>query len=283
MPPETPPDLSGLTKPHRQLVVELGHLRALTGRGLRPFGQRAQMAFTRVRRIESGEVVPSTPEVRAWATAADVTDPATVERLVELAEQAHVYTSHWADHLPDGPGRHLNQIAASWEETSALVWCYQQFIVPGLAQTERYARALVPHLPVDGLDPDAHVAGMTARQDVLHEPGHQFRFLLTRRAWTWNPDPEQPALMDGQRDRLRRVDDFAAAEVRILDDDAPPMGGYSSFTIYDERTGYPSLVVIEIERGSSQLRDPGDVAHYRRRFEQMWAAGRSVSGEEELP
>lgn len=273
MPSETPPDLSQLTKPHRQLVVELGHLRALSGRGLRPFGQRAAMAFTRVRRIEHGEVVPSVPEVRAWAAAADVADSATLDRLVDLAERAHTYTSPWAAQLPDGPGRHLNHIAGAWEETSALVCSYQQFIVPGLLQVAPYTRALIPHLPVD-LDAEAHLAGQMARQDILHGRDCRFRFLLTRRAWTWNPDPSRPDIMDMQRDRLCRLDnELPAVAVRILEDDAAPMGGYSSFTIYDERVSESPLVVIEIERGSTVLRDPGDVEHYRERFAQLWSAG----------
>lgn len=274
MPRETP-DLSHLTRSHRQLVIELGHLRSLTGLGLRPFGAKAGLSYTRVRRVESGNVMPSLTEVRGWLAAADVTDNDTTDRLVALAETAHASTSPWAAQLPDAPGRHLNHIAAAWEETSRLTCSYQQFIVPALTATSAYARALLPHLPVD-IDPDSHVAAQMHRQDILHTTGHEFRFLLTRRAWTWSPDPAQTDLMAGQRDRLRRVAELPAVQVRLLDDDATPMGGYSSFTIYDERDAEPALVVIEIEKGSTRLRDPDDVEHYRQRFTELWNAAQPI-------
>lgn len=282
MPPETPPDLSRLTRSHRQLVAELGHLRALAGGGLRPFGAKAGMSYTRVRRIETGQVMPSLPEVRAWLAAAGVADEATADRLVALAETAHTSTSRWSTVLPDGPGRHLNHIAAGWEETSTLICSYQQMIVPGLLATAGYARALIPHLPV-AVDQEAHLAGQMRRQDVLHAETHQFRFLLTARAWTWSPDPSDRALMVAQHDRIRRVNDLPAVEVRLLDDDAAPMGGYSSFTIYDERDNEPPLVVVEVEKGSTTFREPAGVEHYRRRYTQMWDAARPVSDTGDLP
>lgn len=273
MPPESPPDLAHLTKSHRQLVVELGHIRSLAGGGLRPFGAQAGMSYTRVRRIEHGQVMPSIPEVRAWLAAAGVGDADTVDRLIALAETAHTSTSPWSAHLPNGPGRHLNHIAASWEETSGLVCTYDQFLVPGLVATPGYARALLPHLPVD-LDPETHLAGQMRRQDILHS-GARFRFLLTRRAWTWSPDPAAD-LMPAQHDRLRRVAELPSVEVRLLDDDAAPMGGYTSFNIYDERAAEPQLVVIEIEMGSTTLREPAEVQHYRRRFADLWEAAKSI-------
>lgn len=228
------------------------------------------MSYTRVRRIEHGQVMPSLTEVRGWLAAAGVTEADAIDRLLALAETAYTSTSPWSAHLPDGPGRHLNHIAASWEETSRLVCSYQQFIVPGLLQTNTYARALLPHLPVD-LDAESHLAAQMSRQDVLHAADHEFRFILTRRAWTWTPDPGTD-LMSAQHDRLRRSAELPTVGVRILEDDAVPMGGYSSFTIYDQRVDEPSLVVIEIEKGSTTLREPDEVKHYQGRFEQLWEA-----------
>lgn len=264
MPPEQ-------SRVRRQLAAELAHLRTTTGLALRPFGDAAELAHARVRRIERLEVLPSVVEVRRWLDAAGARG-ATADRVLALAEAAHVETSPWADLLAASEGRHLQAIAAAREEAASMVCSYQQMIVPGLAQTSAYARALLPHLRV-AIDPETDLPARMRRQEVLHEPGREFRFILTRRAFTWSPDRNLVS-MDGQRDRLRELDRLPAVSVRILDDTAAPMGSYSSFTVYDSPT--EPLVMIELEHHVTTLTESGDVDRYRERFVELWSAARSI-------
>ncbi len=242
---------------------------------MRPFAEKAGFeGHARVTRIEKLQVLPTVAEVRRWAVAASA-DTDTAERVVALADAALVETAPWADLLASSTGRHLNTIAAAREEAATLNCSYQQFIIPGLGQTLAYARALLPHLRV-AIDPAADLPARMARQEVLHQPGREFQFVLTRRALTWNPDPATVS-MTGQVDRLRELDRLPRVSVRVLEDDAAPMGGYSSFTVYDGQTDEDALVAVELEHHVLTITDAADVEHYRHRFAELRDAARPIS------
>jgi len=264
------------TRVRRQLAAELAHLRSIAGLSLRTVGDAVGIGHAQVRRIELATATPSSVQARTWLRATGA-DEDTTERVLALLEAAHVETAPWADLLASSTGRHLNAIAAAREEAATLNCSYQQFIVPGLAQTSAYVRALIPHLRV-AIDPEADLPARIARQEVLHQAGREFRFVLTRRALSWNPDPATVS-MEGQLDRLRELDRLPTVSVRVLDDDAAPMGGYSSFTIYDRQADGGALVAVELEHHVLTITAADDVEHYRRRFVDLYEAGRPLSAD----
>lgn len=270
MPPEP-------SRVRRQLGSELALLRSRARLSMRDLGGRLGAdTHARVQRIEKGTGAPPTvDELKVWldATAAD---PDARDRIGALWDAAHGETVPWPDYVDATSGRHFNERARAMEHDAALNCSFQQQMVPGLAQTSAYARALLGHLAAP-LSVEGHLAGLMARQELLHDPVHEFRFVITPRVLAWNPDPDSVP-MAAQLDRLREIDRLPTSTVRVLADDASPMGGYSSFTLYDRPIeGAEPLVQVELEARWVPMTRDDEVERYRRRFAQLFDAATSIS------
>lgn len=244
---------------------------------MRPLAERIGAdTHARVQRIENGTGSPPTPtEVHAWLDATDA-GPEIRERVLDLTNAAHGETVPWPDLVDATSGRHFNDRAAAMEADAGLNCSFQAMIVPGLAQTTTYARALLGHLAAP-LDTGRHLAGLLTRQELLHDERHEFRFVITPRVLTWNPDPAT-VRMSAQVDRLRELDRLRTVSVHVLADDAPPMGGYSSFTLYEPASDDSEpLVMIELETRWVPLARADDVTRYRERFAQLRAEATPIA------
>lgn len=267
------------TRAHRILAAELARLRAAAGLSLRELGQRGAppgkpaIAHARVKRIELTETYPTTAQAEHWLNVTDA-DHATRAKVRDLVEEVHAQHQSWATMLDDAPDQHLQAIAAAREEAATRVDVYCQQWLPGLVQTADYARALFVTLRGMGLglDVEQSVCQRMRRQELLGDANHRFRFLVTHRAMTWNPAPESVSMTD-QTGLLSAISGLPNAEVRVLDATARPVGGGSSFTVYD---GVEAMVSMELEHRSLQVFDDADVDLYRQRFEEMWEAARPL-------
>ncbi|MDS1272053.1 helix-turn-helix transcriptional regulator [Lipingzhangella sp. LS1_29] len=134
----------------RRLGVELRRLReaaALTGEEA---AARMRWSGSKLSRIERGQVASNSDDVRDLLDLYGVTDETLRESLVTLARESrrrgwwHVY----GDVLPE----HFEVYLGLEPEASTLRF-YQAQIVPGLLQTESYARELMQAHPLP-VDPD---------------------------------------------------------------------------------------------------------------------------------
>lgn len=260
-----PPEPSRI---RRQLGSELSYLRSRKRYGMRAMADKiGAKTHARVQRIEDGTGTPPTlGEIDAWLDSTDA-DVGARERILALADAAHGETVPWPDLVDATSGRHFNERAAAMERDAALNCSFQQQIVPGLAQTTGYARALLKHLAAP-LSVEGHLATLLPRQELLYDTSREFRFVVTPRVLTWNPGPGEVS-MEAQHARLRELDAMPNVSVRVLPDDARPMGSYSSFTIYEPRADLDPLVIIELERRWVPLTRDDDVQRYRDRFAQF--------------
>lgn len=266
MSPNPPP-----SRLRRQLAAELGQLRALSGLTVRELQRRLDLSnHARLSRIQSGASLPDKTLTEAWLVHTGA-DEQTRERVLALLQAAHAETVKWSDALADAGVRHLQDVAAAREQAATLICSYEQAYVPGLAQTSDYARALLARFDLD-MDLAGAVAARMRRQELLYGTGREFRFVLTRRALAWTPSPE--VSMAAQLAKLVELDRQPTVQVRILDDDAPVMGSYSSFNMY---VGDESQVTIELENDEVRLTDEESVATYRARFDELFTAARPVT------
>lgn len=258
------------------LGAELNRLRHDAGMSIRqlgragvPVGGTAPIPHARIPRIESGEAVPTDAQVRHWLAAAGAGQAAR-ERVAALLRDVRSESSRWADLLALTGDRDLQQLAAEREQAATAIDSACQQWIPGLLQTRDYARALFGRLERDGypVEADASTDRRMARQAMLDAEDRRFRFLLTPRAVAWNPDADTVSMTE-QRQRLRDMDERAVAEVRVLADDASPVGPWASFTLHD---GDRPAVTIELEHRNELVIADEDVARYRRRFREMWDA-----------
>jgi transcriptional regulator with XRE-family HTH domain len=141
--------------------AELRYYRTRAGLSQKDLAPRANVSHDVISKIETGERPP----------AEDF--PPRLDAIPELATQGGL-TRLW-DHLK----KSLKQRAYGWfqrwadieAEATALRW-YEPLVVPGLLQTDDYARAIfTAHLNGDADDLDERVAARLARQAVLERAG----------------------------------------------------------------------------------------------------------------
>ena len=152
----------------RQLLAELRRLRPPHVNTQRQVAEALDWSPSKVTRIESGAVSLSVTDLRALLGFYGVADPELTARLVELARRSRRARSPFAafaDTFSPVALRFFDfEHAASW------IGDVELLVVPGLLQTEAYARAV---LRVHGVDPgrvERFVASRRVRQQVLDRP-----------------------------------------------------------------------------------------------------------------
>jgi transcriptional regulator with XRE-family HTH domain len=123
---------------------------------------------SKVTRIESGAVSLSVTDLRALLGFYGVADPELTARLVELARRSRRARSPFAAFADTFSPVALRFF--DFEHSASWIGDVELLVVPGLLQTEAYARAV---LRVHGVDPgrvERFVASRRVRQQVLDRP-----------------------------------------------------------------------------------------------------------------
>jgi transcriptional regulator with XRE-family HTH domain len=138
--------VQGPTVGRRRLRTALRRAREAAGVTQEYAAQEMDWSLSKLIRIESGAVTVSTNDVRALLVLYGVTDREQVDDLINLARVARRRTwwSSFRDTVPSAYAAYIGLEA----EASELCF-FQPINVPGLLQTESYARTIVP---VDGPD-----------------------------------------------------------------------------------------------------------------------------------
>jgi len=149
------------------------------------------------------------------------------------------------------------------EATARTLGNFQPGIIPGLLQTEDYARRVL-HLADPAADLDAAVTRRLARQAILLERERSFEFLLTEAALHYRPGPRD--VHAAQLDHLADVADLKAITLGIIPADAEMRAiTRCGFIIYEDRVGdLPPFAIVETRHMSAYANDPADVEIYRR-------------------
>lgn len=221
-------------------------------------------------RIENNEWVrPSVTDVEALLDIYDVTDPDERQAYVILTKEAR--NSGWWVGYSDvlGKGAYVGL-----ELEAASIRTYEALVIPGLLQTEEYARAITRgHGITDAADIERHVEARMARKQVLvpGTPGPQVWAIIDEAALRKIPDEIRESqiryLLDVQRPTLR---------VQVLPDDAglhPATAG--SFAILDFQDD-PPVVYREDVMAQLFYEDPVEVAHCEMVYRHVQAAALSV-------
>lgn len=150
----------------------------------------------KVSRIEGGVNVPSPKDVITLARVYGAPED-TRDRLVQLAEDMKAGSRRVV--LNRG-GTEFQARLARIEEASEHVRSFTATVVPGLLQTEDYARAIYRTGDLSEQEIEAAVRGRMERQALLGTEGHRFTLLTTAGALSWCAG--SPAVMAAQVDRL---------------------------------------------------------------------------------
>jgi transcriptional regulator with XRE-family HTH domain len=160
---------SGPTALRMMLGGQLRRLREARGVSREEAAALVRGSASKISRMELGRVGFKARDVADLLTLYGVTDPDDREPLLELAEQAN-QPSWWhrfSDALPS-----WFHTFVGLEEAAAQIRAYEPQFVPGLLQTEDYARAVIHSTPVRTPyeELEARVKARMARQALLTQP-----------------------------------------------------------------------------------------------------------------
>jgi transcriptional regulator with XRE-family HTH domain len=219
-------------------------------------------------RIERGAVGISITDLRALAAHYGMPDERTGE-LVEMA-RASKQPAWWTKYRQVLSPQLITLLG--YEASATTIRHNNPSIIPGLLQTEEYARAMFTSYNTDPSTIDDRVTARLERQGVLdREDPPEMRFVLDEaviRRWVGGA-----SVMRGQLEWLREIGDRPHVSIQIIPFSAGEHRGMAgSFALYefppDEDEDY--VVFLEDFSGLTQIRnDSGEASAYLDRFMEL--------------
>lgn len=256
---------SSPTVRQRELGLRLRQLRTDLGWTVDEVAEKLMCSAAKVSRLETGARRPMPRDVRDLCELYQVGE-ATAAEFMKLTRQAREQ-GWWAryDDLGLVPFIGLEQDAAS-------ITCYSMYWIPGLVQTEDYARAIIraisPEIAEDVLE--QRVKARMQRQQLLYRDNPpRYRVLFDEQVL--RREVGSAAIMAGQVDKLRKMVQDGRVTLQIIPFDA---GAYPVSDImfvlleFDERL-LPSVVFIESLVHHQYYEREDDVARYREAIENI--------------
>ena len=120
----------------RRLARALRHLREEAGLTIENVAEKLEMSASTVSRMETAQVGVRPRDLRFLLDMYEVSE-AERDQLLQIARERR--QQHWWREYADLPNIHF----AGLEEDASTIWQYSAQLVPGLLQTEAYARAVL--------------------------------------------------------------------------------------------------------------------------------------------
>jgi transcriptional regulator with XRE-family HTH domain len=259
-----------------RLTAILRGLREAAGMSTYQLAEAVGWSQPKTSRIERGAVRATAADVEAWAEATGA-DPATREELAALAYSAWTETRSWRSAHRGGLAARQREMGAMDRRASEILH-FQPSLIPGLLQSEAYARRVLTFGDVSGRGGiDAAAKERLKRQAVLREPGRAFDYVLTEGALRWRPGPAP--MMDEQLAHMVALAALPAVSLSVIPFDRDPASVYlHPFAIF--RIPDAPVVLIENYHGESFAFEKNDLDVYERVFAELRES--ALTGDEAL-
>ncbi|MGA4841226.1 helix-turn-helix domain-containing protein [Streptomyces sp. G45] len=215
-------------------------------------------------RVENARTPPSPTDIRLWCRATGATEQAA--DLIAASLHAESLYREWRHRVRTGLARLQSSYTELYRSTE-LLRVYSPVLVPGLLQTEGYARALLSanarllDVPDDGVEA---AAARVRRSQVIHEPGHHFVFVIEEAVLRYQlGDPDAMAAQLGHLLTAGALPQVslgiipAATRERVL-------GPQETFDVHDD-----TLVSVELVSAEVNVTQPSEIALYVKAFERL--------------
>ncbi len=264
--PEQNPTLRG-----RRLAMELQRRREATGMSRDEVARRLEWSTSTLFRIETGRNRPQPGNVRALLELYGVTGPER-DGLIQLTRDARQpgWWHSFRDVLPNP-----YEVYIGLEAGAASLRNFEPIVIPGLLQTEDYAREIFRNGPMelnpDGIERLAQVR--LARQEILNRGDRP-------QLWVVIDEAVIHRVVGGEsvmRGQLRHLVDSAQqgkTTIQVMPYRAGAHAGTTGpFVIlgYEEPTD-PTVVYVETLAGDIYLEERADVSRYTLAFDRLRAA-----------
>jgi transcriptional regulator with XRE-family HTH domain len=254
--------------PRRRLRVDLRNAREAAGLTQDDVARAMEWSLSKIIRIEAGSVGVSSNDLKALLRLYKITDQGISDELLALARQSRERS--WWSSYKDVLSRHYTQFI-DYESAATSIQAFQPTLVPGLLQTEEYARITIAQLAESPKDLDNLVEIRMKRQELLHRQPSPTTFFVI--------DEAVVKRVVGGRDVMRRQIDhlIATGARRNVTVELVPFtagvhpGMQGPFVIMQlPEPVHDDVLYLEGSKGSMVIiDDPEDVASYQEKFEQL--------------
>jgi transcriptional regulator with XRE-family HTH domain len=265
----------------KRLRTELRKAREAAGMRQGDVAKAMDWSPSKLIRIEGGQVNISTNDLRALLSHYEIKDSRRTTSLLELAKTSRgtSFYDQYGKVLKPGFREYL-----AYEGAASVIRQYDPVLVPGLLQTEEFARAILKDAA--GLDEDDIESAWAVRQhrqEAIHEredPPEMF-FVLDEAALLRRVGPSSRTMVR-QLERLKEYADQPNVTVRVLPFAAgahPGMTGNFIMLEFDE-ADLDDLVHLESVDDITIRDDAELIGRYLDRFEKLEAL--SISPEDSV-
>lgn len=222
--------------------------------------------YSKTSRIENALTGPSATDIRRWCTATRAEDRA--QDLVIQSVNAESMYRQWRDQVRSGLRRIQERRASTFRKTLCFR-IYSSGLVPGLLQTEGYARAVlgmaatIHDLPVDDSADAAHAR--MERSRIVHEQGQ--RLVVVVEESVLHYQVADPDAMAAQLGHLLTAGALPTVSLGVIP--AATRRTHwpeETFHVYDDK-----LVSVELVSAEVNVTQPAEVGQYLKNFERLRA------------
>jgi transcriptional regulator with XRE-family HTH domain len=242
-----------------------------------------RVAPATVRRMEMAEVALKIPYVQVLLETYGVPDDEAAA-FITLAEEANQpgWWQRFHDVLPD-----WFSLYVSLEGAATLIRSYEPHFVPGLLQTEDYARAVLEAGTIGQAGPETierHVSLRMTRQRLLERPDPPHLWVIMDETVLLRPVSIRGEVMREQLDKLLELTERDRVTLQLAEfKDGPHPGTYAPFTLF--RFGEPELpdmVFTEYLTGALYLDSRTEVSAHLEVLDHMTARAASAQRTREI-
>ncbi|MFF7991600.1 helix-turn-helix domain-containing protein [Kitasatospora xanthocidica] len=264
---------SSVQQAKQALGQRLRDIRRDSGLSARALAEAAGWHESKCSKIQSGRVMPSEADLRAWTAICGVPDQAA--DLIAAARNIEGMYIEWRRLERAGLKRAQESVRPLFERTRRFRM-YQSWVIPGLLQTAAYTREVlrtIVSLRSTPDDVDDAVAVRMERQKVLHTGDHRFAILIEE--WVLRTVIGTPDILVSQLGHLITVGSLPAVSLGVIPLGTTRGAGWpvESFTVYDD-----AQVNVELVSAHLTITQPAEISEYGQAFSEL--AGIAVYGAE---
>ncbi|GAA3818886.1 MULTISPECIES: helix-turn-helix transcriptional regulator [Amycolatopsis] len=257
----------GPTIRRRRLASELRRLREAADLTIDEVAEKLECSASKISRIETGHVGVTPRDARDMLELYGMTGDER-EALVQLAREARK-PGWWQAYKEVFTGTFVGL-----EADASSLRAFQALLVPGLLQTEPYARAVIRAMRPDADESDIQrrVAARTARQQLLTDPNPPEYWAVIDEA-VLHRVVGGPEVMAHQAERLLTVAQLPHVTIQVVPFGAgahPGMEGPFLILGFPEQAD-PDVVYVDSTSGGFFLELPPDVRRYILMFDHLRA------------
>lgn len=251
----------------------LRSLRRAAGLTVAELASRCQWHHSKTSRIENARTPASPTDIRLWCTATGAGDQAA--DLIAASLHAESLYTEWRRKAREGLRKLQSSYLTLYRSTKTFR-VYTSTLVPGLLQTEGYARALLStnarFLGVPD-DADEASAARVDRSRVIHEAGRRFVLIVEEAALRYQLGDAEA--MAAQLGFLLTAGALPAVSLGVIpmNTQGRPLWAAETFSMFDQ-----SLVAVELLSAQVNITQPSEIGLYLRAFEEL--RGMAVYGAE---